>query len=96
VELFVRAIQIALEELRRPRRFLVFVNPNSGKRRGERIYHKSVEPILQLANVKTKLVVTEHAEHSKNFIMEEDLGQFDAILTVGGDGTVSEVSFYLT
>uniref|UniRef100_A0A7R9UFA7 DAGKc domain-containing protein n=1 Tax=Pinguiococcus pyrenoidosus TaxID=172671 RepID=A0A7R9UFA7_9STRA len=78
----------------RRRRFLVFVNPASGRRRALHLYRSVVEPLFREARIDALLVVTEGRDHAYTFVKDyarEDLVQFDAIVTIGGDGTLSEV-----
>lgn len=91
VSSWLKTLDNALKKQQRPRSFLVFVNPYCGKRKGRAIYDKTVKPILDLANVDTNVIVTEHGNHAKEIILSVDLDKYDGIVAVGGDGTVSEI-----
>lgn len=80
----------------KPRNFLVFVNPVSGRGTAKQIWTEFVEPMLQDAGINVKLVYTQHSNHAREYVRdfdgEEDLSTlYDAILAVGGDGIVYEV-----
>lgn len=75
----------------RERKYLCFVNPVGGKKEGMKIWTKTVRPMLEEASIRIHLIVTEYADHAKAVVADIDLMQFDAILTVGGDGLLFEV-----
>ncbi|XP_033108012.1 sphingosine kinase 1-like isoform X2 [Anneissia japonica] len=76
----------------RPRKMLVFVNPYSGTRRAEPIFHKKVAPLFDEADIKYELVITERQFHAKKMVEElEDLNSYNGIVIISGDGLVYEV-----
>ncbi|XP_058809040.1 ceramide kinase isoform X2 [Phymastichus coffea] len=75
----------------RPRKILLFVNPYGGKRKGLRIWEKRVAPLMQLAGVEAKVVVTERAGHIRDTLLSCELDNYQAAVCVGGDGTFSEL-----
>ncbi|KAK0400721.1 hypothetical protein QR680_015418 [Steinernema hermaphroditum] len=78
----------------RPQTLLVFVNPFGGNRRAKRIYKRQVEPLLELAEIEYKLILTERANHAFDVITnlsEESWTSIDGIVAVGGDGLFNEI-----
>ncbi|CUA68385.1 sphingosine kinase [Rhizoctonia solani] len=72
------------------RRFKVFVNPAGGQGKGVQLFEKKVKPILLAAHGEVDVVVTKHSKHAFELAQECAL-DFDALLTVSGDGLVFEV-----
>lgn len=77
----------------RPRRLLIFVNPIGGTGNGEKIFDKKIRPILELSRIEYNVKVTEHANESKEIILDSktDLSLYDGVICVGGDGMFGEV-----
>ncbi len=75
----------------RPQNLLVFLNPYSGRRKAPEIYKKYVEPLFRLAQVEVTLVLTERANHVHDYLLKNGWQDFDGIVSVGGDGTFSEM-----
>ena len=75
----------------RRRRLLVIVNPVSGRRRSLSIYHSVVKPMFTQAGVEDDLIVTNRAHHAKDVAREMDVEAWDGIVTIGGDGILSEI-----
>lgn len=75
---------------KRPRRLLVFVNPESGRRKGKKVYEK-VAPLFSLCKITTDVVITERKNHAKTLLESYDLNSIDAVVVVGGDGSYFEV-----
>ncbi|KAK3091251.1 hypothetical protein FSP39_018288 [Pinctada imbricata] len=84
-------IQEILSELKRPKRFLVFINPNSGHKKAGKVYGKYVAPLYDLCGVQTDVIVTSHAKHATEFLLSCDLKGVDGVIAVGGDGILNEV-----
>ncbi|XP_046544645.1 ceramide kinase-like [Haliotis rubra] len=72
------------------RRFLVLINPVSGKRNARTIFRRNVEPILTLCGVLTEVIVTERPKHAEEILKNRDLSDFEGVIAVGGDGFYSE------
>ncbi|KAK0095273.1 hypothetical protein PV326_008794 [Microctonus aethiopoides] len=75
----------------RPRRIIVFVNPFGGKKRGKKIWEKDVQPLMRLAGIEMKTIITERAGHIRDYLLHSYLDDTEAIVCVGGDGTFAEV-----
>lgn len=73
------------------RRALVIVNPRGGVGKAMTIFREEVEPILLLGGIEVVLRTTEHRGHAKEITeAEENLGTYDVLVVVGGDGTIHE------
>lgn len=79
------------EEVARPKRLLLFVNPYGGRKRALRIYDYTVKPIFQLAGIDCTVVISQRSNQIQDFIMIQSLEYYDGIVCVGGDGTFSEL-----
>lgn len=74
------------------RKFIIFVNPVSGKGTAVSIWRKYVEPMLTEAGIDIELIITQRANHAKDFLKQHtNIYQYHAILIVGGDGLLFEV-----
>jgi diacylglycerol kinase family enzyme len=73
------------------RHYLVFVNPVSGKGMGIKIWTKDVKPMLEEADIRIELCITQYMNHAKTQILDQDLSEFDGVMIVGGDGLIFEV-----
>jgi sphingosine kinase len=74
-----------------PRKFVVFLNPISGKGLAMRTWNDTISQLFSDAQIEVTLVVTQHANHARTYVADIDPSQFDAILTLGGDGIFYEV-----
>ncbi|XP_076243330.1 ceramide kinase [Calliopsis andreniformis] len=75
----------------RPRKILLFVNPFGGKKKGLKIWEKDVQPLMTIAGIETKMLITERMGHARDMLLTADLSDFHAIVCIGGDGTLAEV-----
>lgn len=72
--------------------FVVFVNPKSGKGTAIKIWKKYVKPMLEEANIIVELIVTEYANHAREFVHNHsNITKYAAIMMIGGDGIIYEV-----
>lgn len=55
------------------------------------MYHSVVKPMFEQGNVKYGLIVTNRDHHAKDVAREMDLEAWDGVVTIGGDGILSEV-----
>ncbi|CCM02385.1 uncharacterized protein FIBRA_04481 [Fibroporia radiculosa] len=84
-------MDVAYAGIRRQRRLRVLVNPKSGPGNGIGLYHRKVEPIFRAAHCHVELTLTTHHGHAYELMKTLDLGQYDAIVVVSGDGLVHEI-----
>ncbi|GAX29409.1 sphingosine kinase [Fistulifera solaris] len=80
-----------------PLRYLILVNPRSGPKRNARnIAETVVQPMLLQAGIESDMVVTTHAQHAmqigetKVVGNDKTLDDYDAVILMGGDGTIHE------
>lgn len=52
---------------------MLFVNPIGGKKKGVRIWEKDVQPLMTIAGIETKMIVTEWAGHIRDALLTADL-----------------------
>lgn len=60
----------------RPRKILLFVNPFGGKKKGPKIWEKDVQPLMTIAGIETKMLVTERVGHARDTLLTADLSDF--------------------
>ena len=51
---------------------MVFVNPFGGKKKGLKIWEKQVQPLMAIAGIETKLIITERAGQIKETLLTEN------------------------
>lgn len=73
------------------RRVLVVVNPAGGTGTALKIWKRDTEPMLQAADVSYTLLITERANHARDYVAREDVRAFSSVLVIGGDGLIFEV-----
>lgn len=71
--------------------YLVVVNPVGGQGYGRSIWTNTVSKMLQEADIKVDLLITEYINHAKNYVFQLNKQLYTAILCIGGDGLVFEV-----
>ena len=71
-------------------KYFILVNPVSGSKKGKKIFEKIV-PIIKSNGSTVEFDFADHKGHPQQLIKELDLSLYDAILIVGGDGTMHEV-----
>lgn len=83
-------VNAAYTGLTRCRRLKVLVNPHSGVGKAPSMFTNTVEPILRSARCSLDVTYTTHARHG--YEIAKDLAlQYDAIVTLSGDGLIHEV-----
>lgn len=75
------------------KRYLMIINPISGTKSKEK-----VEPMAReiLTDIDLEVVRTEYAGHARELAADAAAKGYDAVIAVGGDGTVNEVAGGLT
>ena len=74
------------------RKAVLVYNPVSGNKKGKRIAEKVVGPMMREAGVELVMLPTERAGHAIELAATCDLTGVDALLAMGGDGTLSDVA----
>ncbi|EFO85770.1 CRE-SPHK-1 protein [Caenorhabditis remanei] len=70
---------------------LVFINPHSGKGKSLETFAHTVGPKLDRNLIRYEVVVTTGPNHARNVLMTKtDLGKFNGVLILSGDGLVFE------
>ncbi|KAM4843441.1 sphingosine kinase 1 [Thomomys bottae] len=77
--------------LPRPCHVLVLLNPRGGKGKALQLFHSRVQPLLAEAQVSFTLMLTERPNHARELVHTEDLGRWDALAVMSGDGLIHEV-----
>lgn len=52
---------------------MLFVNPVGGKKKGVKIWEKDVQPLMTIAGIETKMMVTERTGHIRDTLLTADL-----------------------
>ncbi|KZT26357.1 hypothetical protein NEOLEDRAFT_1091226 [Neolentinus lepideus HHB14362 ss-1] len=73
------------------RRFKVLINPQGGQGKAVTVFRKKVEPIFSTAHCTLDVTYTRRAKHASDIAKELPLSDFDAVVTVSGDGLIHEV-----
>lgn len=77
--------------LPRPCRVLVLLNPRGGKGKALKLFRSYVQPLLAQADVSFTLMLTERRNHARELVQAEELGRWDALVVMSGDGVMHEV-----
>jgi len=88
------AIRTLSKTLDKAERFLVLVNPCSGKKRGVIEYEKVLRPMLEQAGICHDCLITTHPNHAKERMQSQDfkdISEYTSLVLVGGDGIIHEV-----
>lgn len=64
----------------RPRKVMLFINPIGGKKNGVRIWEKDVQPLMTIAGIETKVIVTERTGHIFDTLLMADLSDLHVSL----------------
>ncbi|KAM0872386.1 hypothetical protein ACQ4PT_038775 [Festuca glaucescens] len=80
-----------LDSFGRPKRLFVLVNPFGGKRCANKIYEAEIKPMLEAAGVDVTMQETQYGGHARELATSLDLGRYDGIVCVSGDGVLVEL-----
>ncbi|XP_027480900.1 sphingosine kinase 1 isoform X1 [Zalophus californianus] len=81
----------ARSQLPRPCRVLVLLNPRGGKGKALQLFRSHVQPLLAQADISFTLMLTERRNHARELVQVEELGRWDALVVMSGDGLMHEV-----
>ncbi|KAK7693422.1 hypothetical protein QCA50_002990 [Cerrena zonata] len=73
------------------RNLLLLVNPHSGPGKARTILQKKIEPLFRAAHAKIDVIYTTHNKHATDIARDLELGKYDAIVSMSGDGLVYEI-----
>jgi len=73
------------------RRFVVWVNPFSGRKQGVAMWENLVKPIFDELKIRYEVVITEYQGHVKKYAANLDFREYDAFLIISGDGLLFEL-----
>jgi len=72
-------------------KFYLTVNPHGGMKKGPKIL-KKIKPLFDNANIDLTIIETMFAGHGKDLAEQLDFNGYDGILSIGGDGTLHEIT----
>jgi len=74
------------------RKFLVMINPKSGKGDSKRLWEKEIEPLMKsIPGITFDVITTTHGGHAREYILaSKNLSDYSGLLIVSGDGLVHE------
>ena len=73
------------------KRVVLVYNPVGGRKKAQRTVDRIVAPMLQEKGIELVLQPTKYAGHAEELGKTLDLSDVDALVGMGGDGTVSDV-----
>ena len=73
------------------RKILVLVNPFGGRKIAAKVYRTQVEPMLQHCHIVVDTIATQRPNHAYEIAQTLELGLYDGIVTVSGDGLLHEL-----
>eukprot|EP00884_Botryococcus_braunii_P011795 jgi/Botrbrau1/20616/Bobra.113_1s0042.1 len=74
-----------------PRKLVIVINPSSGSGRAAMVFRTQVLPILEAGGLECIVHETKHRGHATEIVKELQSAACDAIVGVGGDGTIFEI-----
>lgn len=91
IQTLIRAIRQVAKLPNPPVRHLVLLNPHGGPKKAQSIYDSVVKPMLEQASVNHDLVVTERANHAREYMESVDIERYDGVICMSGDGLIHEI-----
>lgn len=73
------------------RRYLILVNPASGKGKALKVATEKLLPIMAEADIEHTLVTTEHQNHALEIVRDLNIEEYTGVAVVSGDGLFHEV-----
>eukprot|EP01119_Soliformovum_irregulare_P020221 TRINITY_DN6514_c0_g1_i1.p1 TRINITY_DN6514_c0_g1~~TRINITY_DN6514_c0_g1_i1.p1 ORF type:complete len:400 (-),score=107.45 TRINITY_DN6514_c0_g1_i1:92-1291(-) len=74
----------------RGKKFLILCNPYGGSKMGRPYVTKVVTPLLEQAQIRSKIFFTEGPNHASRILQSVEIEDFDVLLLVSGDGLLHE------
>lgn len=85
------AMTAAYGGVKTQRRLLVIINPHGGPGKATSLFKGKVEPILKAARCVYKALYTESNGHAQKIASEILPDEYDAVVSISGDGTLHEI-----
>jgi YegS/Rv2252/BmrU family lipid kinase len=70
--------------------YIFIVNPVSGHKKGVQIFDH-IKPLFERKDILCHARITDYAGHASEIVSNFEIDSFDAIIAIGGDGTMHEV-----
>lgn len=83
-------LSLSLPELPLPKKYLIIINPKSGKGFAEKHYKEYIKPVLDASPNEYTTVVTKFPKHATEICQNTNLKDYNGIVCLGGDGIVFE------
>ena len=71
-------------------KFMLIVNPFSGKKQGLKILEK-IQPYFLRSDIEIEVIKTGYSRHAEIIAKEFDITKYNGLVIIGGDGTFHEV-----
>ena len=71
-------------------KFMLVVNPFSGKKQGLKILEK-IQPFFMRSDIEIEVIKTCYSRHAEIIAKEFDITKYNGLVIIGGDGTFHEV-----
>ncbi|KAF9949547.1 sphinganine kinase lcb4 [Mortierella alpina] len=79
------------KDVKQGRHYKILVNPFGGQGHAKRIWEHTAEPLFKAAGATYDLTYTTHRYHAKEIARDLNIRQYDAIISISGDGVLHEV-----